>query len=97
MCVLKSGPSQVHTLCGAVSPQHHGVGSGPASAVEDPRSAAACGTRDERFDESAEAAEPEVDAFGARSGLEQSIHRGKLDANSYISWVRSQPMKNGIR
>jgi len=82
--VLKSGPCEVDTVCGAVSAEHREVVPGAAAAVENAGAASGCGTRDEWFDESAEAAEPEMVALRARGGLEETIHRDKLVANSYI-------------
>ena len=49
----------------------------PQSRMSGRRSAGGAG--DQRFDEPAEAAEPEVIALGARGGLEKTIHRDKLE------------------
>jgi peptidoglycan-associated lipoprotein len=66
-----------------------------AAAVEDRGAAAAGRGRDVRLDETAEAAEPEVVAFGARCCLEKTIHRDKLE-KSYLERGREK-MRDGVR
>jgi hypothetical protein len=51
---------------------------GAAAAIQDLRTQSPRGAGHERLDEPAEAAEPEVVAFGASGGLEKAIHRDKL-------------------
>ena len=71
--VLKSGPCQVDTVSTAVFPEHGQVVPGAAAAIKDlgtdPLADPSDGAGNQRFDEPAEAAEPEVIALGACGGL----------------------------
>src|SRR5205823_738954 len=78
--VPQAGPREVDPRRAAIAPEQRQVIARAAPAIEDLH-AAAGGIRrisNDRLDELSKAAEPEMIALGARGGLEETVHRGKL-------------------
>ena len=68
---LESCPGQIDADRTTVAPQPGEIVTGAASAIENTARVAASGVGNKRFDESTEAAEPEMIAFGARGRLQE--------------------------
>src|SRR6185437_2202267 len=95
---LQAGPRQIDAVGAAIAPQPREVVSGAAPAIEDVERRFVGGSGgDEWFDESTEAAEPEMITFDARGRLEEPDHRGNL-GRQILHWCgRRSQMKSSVR